>query len=102
MTGLPADLNALARGLQARVVTRAEAAERLQILAARVPTFVVWVADLDRQGAVLCYLSTARRRESALTEARHALGLEAPGHGCVEVTPARPGVIWEWDGIGKK
>ena len=102
MSALVTNLIALAEGLQARLVTQAEAAERLQVLAGRVPTFVVWAKEMNGQEPVLCYLSTAGRRQDALAEAKRALGPGAAESIRVEVAPARPGVIWKRDKAGKE
>jgi hypothetical protein len=93
MSDLAANLNALAKALEQGLVTRAEAAERLRMLAARVPIFVVCVQDPTSQETAL-YPSTAGSRQGALIEAGQALGSEAielvRDDASVQVVPAKP------------
>ena len=97
MFGVVASLATLAEGLQAGFVTTDEAAERLHVLARRLPTFVVWAADMRTADAVLCYLSTAREQQAALAAVKWALASPIPEGVSLQATPAQPGVIWRWD-----
>jgi hypothetical protein len=102
MIDLVDDLNNLARALERGLVTPAEAAARLRVLAGRVPTFVVWVEEPATGEPVLCTLSTARSEARALAEARRALGTGIPAGACFRTTAAWPGIAWQRGGTEGK
>jgi hypothetical protein len=98
MRRLAEDLNTLADAPQKGAVTRAEAAQRIQLLAARAPTFIVLISEGGGQRRLSCYLASSSEEQGAIAEAERALRRDSPGELQIEVALARRGVVQVWGG----
>lgn len=98
MSKLVRDLKALGRALQKGVVTTTEAAERLHLLADRVPSAVVLIEASGGQGSLVCYLASGDE-EQVIAEVERALGVDDLSDYDVRVAAARQGLVRLWSAI---
>lgn len=99
MSKLVRDLKALGHALQKGVVTTTEAAERLHLLADRVPSVVVLIEASGGQDSLVCYLASGDEEEQVIAEVERALGVDDLSEYDVRVAAARQGLVRLWSVI---